>query len=167
MHYCSCCTQTVLCFYNLLYKHLHNTPSLWYCMTRSTVKRPRSYLQGHVSGWKMENRNPRRKPPKRRHTISARPVFGGSSSEEVRCQVALREQFQRDIDDTVAEILQNVGCSDGTAVGGEEVDPLSIQLDFDSEAASSEWEGRERNRCQCSMNHLGRSPTGRIKVVQE
>ena len=124
----------------------------------------------------MDNQNPRRKPPKRRHTISARPMFRGSSSEEARCQAALREQFQRDIDDTVAEILQNVGCSQGTAVGGKEVDPLSVQLDFDSEAASSEWEGGEGSRCQWSNNHSGAmltgrnsgaTPTGRNKVVQE
>ena len=133
--------------------------------SRSTVKRPRSYLPGRVSGQQAER--PRRRPPKRRHTISSRPVFRlrGSSDKEADYQEALRKEFQKDIDDTVAELMQSTAChwEGGLEEGGvEEGDLVSRRLDFDFEIASSE-QGDERE-WQWPTDHFEVIPVTKCKV---
>ena len=134
-------------------------------LSRSTVKRPRSYLPGRVPGQQVERT--RRRPPKRRHTISSRPVFRlrGSSDKEVDYREALRKQFQKDIDETVAELMHSIDCQwvGGMEEGGmEEGDLVSRRLDFDFEMASGE-QGDERER-QWPTNHFGVTPITKCKV---
>ena len=80
--------------------------------------------------------------------------------KEADYQEGLRKQFQKDIDDTVAELMQSMDCHWEGEV--EEGDLVSRRLDFDFEIASSE-QGDERE-WQWPTDHFEVTPITKCKV---